>query len=645
MSTYDLNFEFFIKDLTDLSIWNPNHFLRLAKSHHENYKSIDASEIDLSENSNWPLFIDECVRALVPGTPCVLKIQVSETSLVSRDQVMQQIYNLCERVEILDYVETRNRSAIFTLGLMSKKKSEGKFGFTFGIVTDGNNLTRLERITQSIDQIKRDRQVSIETIVCGPAELLLPDEIRPLVDQYLPEPNSVLRLPITNLKKNEIGMHAIYENIVLSHDRYIFSSSVIDNFLDFGNSFDVCTMEATDENATPFPQWVAYESTWANALHLHPQSYRRDTYLNGGLFLVKKDVLTKNPINPLLFWGYGEDIEWSRRLVNSGFTPRLIEGKGLETHGHSENYSSWFVPVPKAIYVELQPASRGYINQTIGFFPMQKRINLASFISRRTAAISGLLLTTETKFQDNKIKFIPEDKRVRFSFYVEKIPVRGIKVHLEFENVKLLKELKEISCNGKVLDRKSVLQADNSLVVTVDENRNHEAGCSSLNFELTFKGSEEICIEAVKLDQGPLAIVDLPHRIEGLALRKYLSTGWSTSTEHGSWTSSKISIIRLPLELNFKELKVHLSGRLIKNENGIQRMQVSTGSGGEVVQTIHIQDKDSEYIEIRIDSLNIDDELILSFRVDDPVSPKLLGLGSDERFIGFELHSIEISQV
>ena len=74
-------------------------------------------------------------------------------------------------------------------------------------------------------------------------------------------------------------------------------------------------------------------------------------------------------------------------------------------------------------------------------------------------------------------------------------------------------------------------------------------------------------------------------------------------------------------------------------------MQVSTGSGGEVVQTIHIQDKDSEYIETRIDSLNIDDELILSFRVDDPVSPKLLGLGSDERFIGFELHSIEISQV
>lgn len=644
MSTYDLNFEFFIKDLTDLSIWNPNHFLRLAKSHHENYKSIDASEIYLSENSNWPLFIDECVRALVPGTPCVLKIQVGETSLVSRDQVMQQIYNLCERVEILDYVETRNRSAIFTLGLMSKKKSEGKFGFTFGIVTDGNNLTRLERITQSIDQIKRDRQVSIETIVCGPAELLLPDEIRPLVDQYLPEPNSELRLPITNLKKNKIGMHAIYENIVLSHDRYIFSSSVIDNFLDFGNSFDVCTMEATDENATPFPQWVAYDSSWANAIHMHPKSFRNETYLNGGVFLVKKDVLLKNLINPLLFWGYGEDIEWSRRLVDSGFTPRLIEGKGLETHGHSENYSSWFVPVPKEIYVELQPASKGYMNQTIGFFPMQKRINLASFISRRTAAISGLLLTTETKFQDNKIKFIPEDKRVRFSFYVEKIPVHGIKVHLEFENVKSPKELKEISCNGKVLDRKSVLQANNSLVVTVDEYRNHEAGSSSLNFELTFNNSEEICIEAVKLDQDPLTIVDLPHRIEGHALRKYLSTGWSTSTEYGSWTSSKVSILRLPIELKNEALKVHISGRLIKNENGIQRLQIK--SGGEVVQTIQINNEDSESVEVKLDSLEVnDDELMLSFRIDDPVSPKLLGIGSDERFIGFELHSLEISQV
>ena len=73
-------------------------------------------------------------------------------------------------------------------------------------------------------------------------------------------------------------------------------------------------------------------------------------------------------------------------------------------------------------------------------------------------------------------------------------------------------------------------------------------------------------------------------------------------------------------------------------------MQIQSGS--KVVHTIQINNEDSENVEVRLDSLEVsDDELMLSFLIDDPVSPRLLEISSDERFLGFELHSLEISQV
>ena len=641
MNSIDFEFELVVSDLTDETLWNLNHNLRLSKSYHFRYSSIDASGIEIGGNSNWPEFIDELTRAFIPTQPGVLRIRIRETDLVSREQVMQQIYSLCKEVQLVDYAQIDSRSAIMTMRVTPKHKFNNETEFTFGIVTSGKNNVHLQRIVESIHSIKSYRDTQIEIIVCGPVDFALPAALEGIVDKYIPEPYSELELPFTNLKKNEIAKHATHENLIVSHDRYIFDDSVIENIQNFGGNFDVCALDATDENGTPFPHWVAYENTWRNALHLNSEEYKHGTYLNGGIFLVKKEVLTQHPFNPLLFWGYGEDVEWSRRLVNSGLTPRLIQGKGLVTKGQSKNYSSWFVPIPPDVHVELVPASKGYSHQTIGFFPIQQKIELSSFISRRAAAIFGLILVTETEFINNVVNFIVDDSRMRFSLYVEKIPVEGLYISIEFQNTESLHDIANISYNGTLLSEFTRNLDTKQLTFVIETDRIDEAGSSSLNFELTFAITKQVCIVNVMLDHLPRPILTDGFEISGLELRKFQCAGWSVTTEFGAWTNSKDALIRIPIEFQAKFVNTEIYGRLLKNENGLQKMKI--GCGSRILSEIELHPDDSEYVNFKVEGIEVaNGEIELSFHITDPVSPELLGIGTDQRFLGFELHSIKL---
>ncbi len=622
--------------------WNPRHKYRLNKRHHGKYLAVDLTQIEIDNDPNWPRIVDEALRCLVPGKDCILTLSFQEQSNFARDSIMERIFLFCEGNVILQSVTKNLNSLTHCVRVKTAPRSAEMENLSIGIVTNGNNQEKLTRLIESIIELKANSILEIETIVAGPDDYALPTQIASYVDKYIPisEPE---HLPaMITVKKNSIAQQCRFENILLCHDRFVFNYSLNATLIDFGGDFEVCALEAIDTNGNRIPSWSSFNNDWQNGLELDAESFDENIFLQGSLFLVKKSILLKSPLNPILYWGYGEDIEWSRRLFNHGVTPKLINGGDIMSVGHREGYFSWFIPISGDIQVGLKPPAKRKETQTIGFFPIQETVKLSSFISRREAACFGLLLATRTAFVHNGMTFYSDSQKIRFSLFVEKIPVDGLEVSIEFVEAGMARDIVRVSYNGHIIEQSRVNRKSNVISISIETERTHESGSSNLGFELSFASFETISIQSISLDQRPEPIKESAYQISGVELRKYLCSGWSLTTEFGAWTNSKDSSIRIPIEFQPKVVIAEIHGRLLKNENGLQRMQI--GYGSKIVSEIELYPDDSEYVNIKVELLEvISSEIALTFRVNDPVSPKMLGIGSDQRLLGFELHSIKLT--
>ena len=620
-----------IRDLNDEHVWQNGQFLRLRPIHHRSYESVDLSLIDVSSYHSWQTLIDESIRALEPGVSCELQLKLRETRKVSRDEIMQQIFSVCEKSELIAHTYTAQNEACLTLSLVTKPRDVTKDKFTFGIVTSGKNNQNLERLVRSLDILREDPRITFEIIVCGPEDFHLPSNLKSSVDTYLVEPMAHLNLPLTNLKKNTIAKHARFPNLIISHDRYIFSPGVIDNLLEFGGDFDVCTFEAVDENDIPFPQWVSYSHEWKNSLHLDSDSFEGNVYLNGGIFLVKRDILLSHPINPLLFWGYGEDIEWSRRLKNSGITPRLIKGKGLATVGHKEQYSSWFVRVPKESIGAFSPAINDARSLPMEYLSVCREILIDDFISIGQAANAGIAFLSEVVFESENTRILPDDGKVALSLYLEKIPVGGIDILVKIDEEESRKRISGVIVGDKFISRDQLVFENDNLRLPFDKSRAVEAVSSSLSLVFIISDIEPFRITSIQL--GELPAIDKKENcsIAGDELRPYLVSGWNNSTETGTWTNLSTSKLMLRFSESYSRVDLSLHGRLMKNRNGLQ------------IESIALDQNSSELVSVHLNNLNLDQcqSLVLDIQVSDPCSPSSFSDVLDDRVLGFELHKID----
>lgn len=630
-----------IEDLVDDSVWQSEQFLRLKPIHHRSHDSVDLSLIDVSSYHSWQTLIDESLRALRPGVRCELRLKLRETRQVSRDEIMQQIFSACDQSELISHTYTEQNEACLTLGLVTRPRDVTSNEITFGIVTSGKNNENLERLIRSLDTIRNDTRIAFEIIVCGPKDFVLPSSLTSSVDTYLVEPMAHLDLPMTNLKKNFIAKHAKFPNLVLSHDRYVFSPAVVDNLLEFGGDFEVCTFEAVDENNDPFPQWVSYSNQWKNSLHLDSDSFESNVYLNGGIFLVKRDLMLSHPINPLLFWGYGEDIEWSRRMKNSGITPRLIKGKGLSTLGHKEQYSAWFVRVPRESIGRLSPAINDARSLPIEYFPMCREIFIDDFISIGHAANSGLAFLSGVIFESGNTTFLPEDGKVPISLYLEKLPVAGLDIHVKVEEEESRNRISGIVVGDKLILSDQFIYKDNQVRLPFNKLRTVEAGSSSVNLIFIVSGAEPFRFTSIQLGELPAIDKKLSHSITGNELTPYLVSGWNIGTETGTWTNLSMSQLMLHFSESSSDVRLTLHGRLMKNRNGLQTMKIYTNNT--LIKKIVLDQKSSELISVPLKNLKLDQNrnLFLDIKVSDPSSPSSFSNVLDDRVLGFELHKID----
>jgi len=204
--------------------------------------------------------------------------------------------------------------------------------FTFGIITNGKNDSRIEQILNSIERLNINDS-DYEIIIVGNSNL---DRKNMSVISFDENTKS---LWITR-KKNIITEEANFDNIVYLHDYIIFDENWYKNFVIFGNNFDICMNQILNTTEDRYRDWTLWAED-ANKLgisnYLLPYEETRLSkfmYISGAYWVAKKRIMEEFPLNENLIWGYGEDVEWSKRVrekynfsINKNSIVKLIKFK------------------------------------------------------------------------------------------------------------------------------------------------------------------------------------------------------------------------------------------------------------------------------------------------------------------------------
>lgn len=189
--------------------------------------------------------------------------------------------------------------------------------FTFGIITGYQDIKRLTDVVMSI------RALNIpyyEIVVSG----TLPRDVTRLPEYgknavHVLTDESEKPIWITR-KKNLVAQVALYDNLVLLHDYFLFHPNWYQSYLAFGNEWDICSNPQLLLNGKRhFTDWVNWDDPDYPRYHSFAYddwSHTKYQYISGGYFLVKRQFLQANPFNETMSWGQPEDVEWSLRVRN-----------------------------------------------------------------------------------------------------------------------------------------------------------------------------------------------------------------------------------------------------------------------------------------------------------------------------------------
>ena len=119
--------------------------------------------------------------------------------------------------------------------------------FTFGIVTSGLNDRFLSII---INDIKCLNIPNYEIIIVGGNTEF--DGVKHIKFDERQKPMWITK------KKNIITENSIYENIVYTHDYITFDKKWYEEFLKFGNDFDVCMNRINNSDGSRYRDWVLW---------------------------------------------------------------------------------------------------------------------------------------------------------------------------------------------------------------------------------------------------------------------------------------------------------------------------------------------------------------------------------------------------
>lgn len=254
------------------------------------------------------------------------QLDVSGVKFRAQNKIMNEI-SVCykNRYKLLHFTKKENYGEIVLIKtektLISGDSMEK---WSFGIVSDGR---KNEKISEIIKQIERLLIPQFEIIVCGPAaQLRFEKDIKILDDSDL---YGDFRIPISR-KKNKIIKNAIYENLVIIHDRIKFPGDWYEKIRLYGNYFEFLSTKVLDEKTKlkRVVDWVQYSGDFneisVNGELLNYSKWTPHVYIDGGYIIGKRSIFNSLLYNDYLHWGEAEDLEMSKRLFLSGYIINLF---------------------------------------------------------------------------------------------------------------------------------------------------------------------------------------------------------------------------------------------------------------------------------------------------------------------------------
>jgi hypothetical protein len=207
-------------------------------------------------------------------------------------------------------------------------------GWSFCIVTAPNNEVILE---QCIEKIHSEFNNNYEIIVVGNAniknkELLFNVRILPFSEYFFSPSFSIKNIKIATRqlsfkklffkpgaishKKNLAVKNARYDKVCIMHDYIGLESGWKEGFDKFGNDWDVSLNIVLNKDGTRHRDWMVFDYPNIGPSLIPYDKHSKYAYISGAYFCVKKVFFSSNQLDEGLFWGEGEDVEWSKRIRN-----------------------------------------------------------------------------------------------------------------------------------------------------------------------------------------------------------------------------------------------------------------------------------------------------------------------------------------
>lgn len=197
--------------------------------------------------------------------------------------------------------------------------------FSFIIITDGSNDSRIDLIIDSIEHSYESRiddviNCSYEIIVVGNSKIKRSKAKVVNFDEKIKD-RWITRKKNIGIKESQ------YENIVLMHDYICIDECWFSGFLKYGQDFKVCMNKIENFDKKRFTDWtlcVTFYNYFKEALSLRKHEvllpydiggkYTELMYISGAYWVAKKSVMQEFLLDERKSWGESEDVEWSCRV-------------------------------------------------------------------------------------------------------------------------------------------------------------------------------------------------------------------------------------------------------------------------------------------------------------------------------------------
>ncbi len=302
---------------------------RLAAHHHGAYDVVWVHERPLSDfpATQWPLLLDEALRCLGRRGRLVLRYRQDERFsiialkawLFARPTIHVSMGHDIDRRGVLTSVFEVERENL-------EAYSDDRWSFV--LLAQGNRMANVMRFLDGVERLSGGRA---ETVIVGPR-----------FAEYDRAGVTVLDRPYRNdradiaLKKNDGAEAARHSNLCFLHDRYVLDDDFFEGFEKFGYDFDFVAVRQRYTGGEPYPFYAAGSGAplmWTPPIDCRNyQVLRPGQYVNGGFMVFKRPAFRQMPLNPLLAWNQGEDVEVAARYVAASLPPRVNLLSGATTN-------------------------------------------------------------------------------------------------------------------------------------------------------------------------------------------------------------------------------------------------------------------------------------------------------------------------